>query len=156
KTPMMLQSEAAECGLACLAMIANHHGYRTDLPALRQHYDLSLKGMTLHDIIRVASQIRLATRALRVELKQIQNLRLPCMLHWDHCHFVVLVRAGSRGITIHDPAVGRRHIPIEEASKRFTGIALEAWPTMGFERKTERVRIHIGDLLRRTEGFAIA
>ena len=153
---MILQSEAAECGLACLTMIANHHGYRTDLPALRQRYDLSLKGMTLHDIIRVASQIRLATRALRVELQQLQNLRLPCMLHWDHNHFVVLVRVGSRGITIHDPAVGRRNIPINEASKRFTGIALEAWPTVGFERKIERVRIQIRDLLRRTQGFATA
>jgi ATP-binding cassette subfamily B protein RaxB len=137
-------------------MIANHHVYRTDLPALRQRYDLSLKGMTLHDIIGVASQMCLATRALRAELPQLQHLRLPCMLHWDHNHFVVLVRVGSRGITIHDPAVGRRHIPIEEASKRFTGIVLEAWPTVGFERKTERVCIQIRDLLRRTEGFATA
>ena len=49
---------------------------------------------------------------------------------------------------------GRRYVPVQEVSKRFTGVVLEAWPTEGFERKTERARVRIWDLLRRTHGFA--
>ncbi len=153
RTPLVLQTEAAECGLACLVMIAGRYGHRLDLPTLRQRYSLSLKGMTLHDIVRLGLDLRLALRALRVDLLHLQQLRLPCILHWNHNHFVVLTRVGRRGVVIHDPAVGRRHIRMEEVDRRFTGVVLEAWPTEGFERRTERARIRLRDLLHRTDGF---
>ena len=156
KTPLVLQTETAECGLACLAMIAGRYGHRVDLPALRQRYSLSLRGTTLHDLIRMASSMRLATRALRAEVPHLRRLRLPCILHWDHNHFVVLIRVRRRRMVIHDPAVGRRYVPMQEVDKRFTGIVLEVWPTEGFERKTERARVRIWELLRRTHGFAAA
>jgi ATP-binding cassette subfamily B protein RaxB len=154
RTPLVLQTETAECGLACLAMIAGRYGRRVDLAALRRHYSLSLRGTTLHDLVRMASSMRLATRALRAELPHLRRLRLPCILHWDHNHFVVLTRVRARRMVIHDPGVGRRNVPVQEVNKRFTGIVLEAWPTEGFERKTERARVRILDLLRRTDGFA--
>jgi ATP-binding cassette, subfamily B, bacterial CvaB/MchF/RaxB len=154
RTPLILQTETAECGLACLAMIAGRYGHRVDLQALRQRYNLSLRGTTLHDLIRIASGMQLATRALRAELPHLRALRLPCILHWDHNHFVVLIRVRARRIVIHDPAVGRRYLPMHEVDKRFTGIVLEGWPTENFERKTERVRVRIWDLMRRTDGFA--
>jgi ATP-binding cassette subfamily B protein RaxB len=156
RTPLILQTETAECGLACLAMIAARYGHRVDLPALRQRFNPSLRGMTLLDLVRIASGLRLATRALRAELPHLRGLRLPCILHWDHNHFVVLTRVGGRRVIIHDPAVGRRSAPIEEVNKRFTGIVLESWPTDGFERKTEHARVRICNLLRRTDGFAAA
>lgn len=156
RTPIVRQTETAECGLACLAMIAGHHGHRMDLPALRRNYNLSLKGMTLHDVVRIASRLQLSTRALRVEMSHLRQLRLPCILHWDHSHFVVLTWVGARAVMIHDPASGRRKIALDEVSRRFTGVALEAWPTEDFERKTERARIRVFHLLRRTEGFATA
>jgi ATP-binding cassette, subfamily B, bacterial CvaB/MchF/RaxB len=154
RTPLILQTETAECGLACLAMIAGRYGHRVDLPALRQNYNLSLRGTTLHDLVRIASGMRLATRALRAELKHLRGLRLPCILHWDHNHFVVLIRVRGRRIVIHDPAVGRRSVPMQEVNKRFTGIVLEGWPTESFEQKNERARVRIWHLLRRTDGFA--
>jgi ATP-binding cassette subfamily B protein RaxB len=156
KTPLVLQTETAECGLACLAMIAGRYGHRVDLPALRRRYNLSLRGTTLHDLVRMASTMRLATRALRAELPHLRRLRLPCILHWDHNHFVVLIGVGRRRMVIHDPGVGRRSVPVQEVSRRFTGVVLEAWPTEGFERKTERARVRIWDLLRRTHGIAAA
>jgi ATP-binding cassette subfamily B protein RaxB len=154
RTPLILQTETAECGLACLAMIAGRYGHRVDLPALRQRYNLSLRGTNLHDLIRIASGMRLATRALRAEPEHLRGLRLPCILHWDHNHFVVLLRVRGRCIVIHDPAVGRRNVPMQEVNKRFTGIVLEGWPTESFEHKTELARVRIWDLLRRTDGFA--
>ena len=156
RTPVVLQTEAAECGMACLAMISGHFGHRIDLAALRGRYNLSIKGMTLHDMVRVASQLRLSTRAVRVEIRNLDKLRLPCVLHWDHNHFVVLTRVGKRSVTIHDPALGRRKIPLEEVSRRFTASRWRRWPAEGFERKTERARIRLFDLVRRTQGFASA
>jgi ATP-binding cassette, subfamily B, bacterial CvaB/MchF/RaxB len=154
RTPLILQTETAECGLACLAMIAGRYGHRADLPALRQSYNISLRGTTLQDLVQIASSMRLATRALRAELPHLRQLRLPCILHWNHNHFVVLVRVRRRGIAIHDPAVGRREVSIQEVNRSFTGIVLESWPTEGFERKTERARVRVWNLLRRTDGFA--
>ena len=154
RTPLVLQTETAECGLACLAMIAGRYGHRVDLPALRQSYNLSLRGTTLHDLVRIASGMRLATRPLRAELEHLRRLRLPCILHWDHNHFVVLIRVRRHRVVIHDPAVGRRNVPMREVNKRFTGVVLEAWPTESFERKTERARVRIWHLLRHTDGFA--
>ncbi len=153
RTPVVLQTETAECGMACLAMIAGHYGHRMGLPALRKHYNVSLKGMTLHDVVHLAHKLKLSTRALRVEMDDLKNLRLPCVLHWDHMHFVVLTRIGRRGLTIHDPAVGRRVVPLQEVSRHFTGIALEAWPSHGFERKTEWARVRTLELVRNTDGF---
>jgi ATP-binding cassette, subfamily B, bacterial CvaB/MchF/RaxB len=154
RTPLVLQTETAECGLACLAMIAGRYGHRADLPALRQRFNLSLRGTTLHELIRFASGMQLATRAVRAELPHLRSLRLPCILHWDHNHFVVLTKVRRRRMVIHDPAVGCRYVPVQELNKRFTGIVLEAWPTHGFERKTERARVRIWDLVRRTDKFA--
>ncbi|MEA3069614.1 MAG: ATP-binding cassette, subfamily bacterial CvaB/MchF/RaxB [Alphaproteobacteria bacterium] len=155
-TRLVLQTEAAECGLACLAMIAGRYGHRVDLPALRQRYSLSFRGSTLQDLVRIASDMRLATRALRAGLPHLRRLRLPCILHWDHNHFVVLAKVGRHRAVILDPAVGRRQVPLQEVDNRFTGVVLEAWPTESFERKTERARVGIWKLLRRTDGFASA
>ncbi|MBV8671683.1 MAG: peptidase domain-containing ABC transporter, partial [Candidatus Eremiobacteraeota bacterium] len=130
------------------------YGHRLDLPALRQGQSLSSRGTTLRDLIRMASSMRLATRALRAEPSHLRRLQLPCILHWDHNHFVVLIRVRRRRMVIHDPAVGRRLVPVQEVAKRFTGVVLEAWPTEGFERKTERARVRVWELLRRTHGFA--
>jgi ATP-binding cassette subfamily B protein RaxB len=155
-TPFVRQTEVAECGLACLAMVAGRHGHRVDLPALRQRHNLPLRGTTLRDLMRVASSMRLATRALRAEPSHLRRLQLPCILHWEHNHFVVLTRANRRHMLIHDPAVGRRSVPVQEVEKRFTGVVLEAWPTEGFERKTERARVRIWDVLSRNRGFTAA
>jgi ATP-binding cassette, subfamily B, bacterial CvaB/MchF/RaxB len=120
---------------------------------LRRRYNLSLKGMTLRDLSRVAAGLKLTTRALRAELGTLRKVRLPAILHWDHNHFVVLTSVGLRHIVIHDPAVGRRRIRMEEVDRRFTGIVLEAWPAQGFEQRTERARVRLFAQLRRTDGF---
>jgi len=77
RLPMILQTEAAECGLACLAMVASHHGLRSDLPSLRQRFSVSLKGMTLADMVRLAGQLQLNARALRAEMQHLPELATP-------------------------------------------------------------------------------
>jgi len=124
KLPMTFQTEAAECGLACLAMIAGYHGLQIDLPALRQRFSLSMRGATLAHIIRFAAALELTGRPLRVELEDLGYLKTPCILHWKMDHFVVLKKVTRKYIFIHDPAMGPRRLSFAEAGRYFTGIAL--------------------------------
>ena len=139
--PVMHQTEAAECGLACLAMISSYHGHRIDLNTLRRRHPVSLKGVTLRAMIQVAHQMQLACRPLRFELGYLRQLHLPAIVHWDMNHFVVLKSVTRRGIAVHDPASGERFYPIDEASKHLTGVALELAPSEGFLPKDERARL---------------
>src|SRR6516225_3311457 len=141
RLPTIQQTEAAECGLACLAMISSYHGHRIDLNTLRRRHPVSLKGVTLRAIIQVASEMQFACRPLRFELAHLKQLRLPTIVHWDMNHFVVLKSVTRRGIAIHDPNFGARFFPITEASKHLTGVALELSPTQGFLPKDERARL---------------
>ena len=63
--PLIRQTEAAECGLACIGMIAGYHGLDTDMTTLRRRFGLSMKGATLEDLIATAQALDLTTRALR-------------------------------------------------------------------------------------------
>lgn len=154
--PVVLQSEAAECGLACMAMVSAFHGRATGIAGIRRHMAISLKGLTLRDLIQVGGGLGLATRAVRLELEDLGQLRLPCVVHWNHNHFVVLVKVGRNSVVVHDPAIGRRVLPMKVFSESFTGVALEAWPTEAFRKGDTRERVRILDLVRRTRGVGTA
>ncbi|MFZ6654199.1 peptidase domain-containing ABC transporter [Undibacterium sp. TJN19] len=148
---LKLQTESSECGLACLAMVASHFGYNTDLADLRRQFSISLKGATLAQLMRHASAMQLNSRPLRLELDELDQLALPCILHWNLNHFVVLeaVRKDWRGkltLILLDPAVGERRVSIEEASKHFTGVALELAPSPAFKPRDERKQLALRDL----------
>jgi ATP-binding cassette, subfamily B, bacterial CvaB/MchF/RaxB len=138
RVPLILQSEAAECGLACLAMIASAHGHETDLLTLRRRFELSSRGATLARLMEIAEQLGFANRAVRLELDELPQLQVPCILHWDLNHFVVLVKADAQRITIHDPALGERTLTMKEVSPHFTGVALELSPSAAFQRKADK------------------
>ena len=139
--PMIYQTEAAECGLACLAMVVSYYGHRIDLSTLRRRHPVSLRGVTLRTLVQMASQMELACRPLRFELSHLNQLRLPAIVHWDMNHFVVLKSVARREIVVHDPGLGRRVFSIAEASKHLTGVALELSPSAGFLSKDERTRL---------------
>jgi ATP-binding cassette subfamily B protein RaxB len=153
RVPMLLQTEEAECGLACLAMVASHHGLKTDLPTLRKRFSLSLKGATMMDLTRIAGQLQLTPRALRAELEHLPQLQLPCVLHWDLNHFVVLVALRGGKAVLHDPARGIRRLSLTELSKHFTGVVLELTPTPEFRPRVERQSVTVRQLLGRVGGL---
>ena len=153
RLPVVLQAEAAECGMACLAMVLGHHGQHVDLGALRRRHALSLKGMTLRNLIDLSGSMGLATRALRVELTDLGRLKLPCILHWGLNHFVVLAEVGPKGIVVHDPARGRRRLTLAEASREFTGVALEVSPTTSFVREKQAPGLSLRDLFANLAGM---
>jgi ATP-binding cassette subfamily B protein RaxB len=153
RTRLILQSERAECGLACIAMLASAHGLEIDLPGLRARHFVSTKGATLKDLIGVARALQLETRALRCEIDELDQIRLPAMLHWRLDHFVVLVARRGKRYIINDPAVGRCTVSAEEMNRSFTGIVLEAWPSPTFARRDLRRRLRLGAVIPRTKGL---
>jgi ATP-binding cassette, subfamily B, bacterial CvaB/MchF/RaxB len=153
KLSQVFQTEAAECGLACIAMIAGYHGAQIDLPALRQRFSLSLRGATLAHIIRFAGALDLTGRPLRLEMEDLAYLKTPCILHWKMDHFVVLKKVTRKYIFIHDPATGPSRMSFAEASRYFTGVALELTPTASFAPRDERHPLRLRDLMGRVVGL---
>jgi len=149
----VLQAEAAECGLACITMVAAHHGHRVDLPGLRRLYPGSIKGATLDSLMKIAAELELSPRALRLEPDELPQLQLPAILHWDLCHFVVLEAVDRKGVTILDPEAGRRRITMAEVGRHFTGVALELAPTRSFTPVQARSRIRLKDLWSRLTNY---
>lgn len=153
KTPVVLQNETNECGLACLVMVACHHGYRTDLASLRQRSPGTARGARLSDLVQTASQLDLAARPVKTDLAELGKLRLPAILHWDFDHYVVLTRAGPRYLEVHDPGKGKRRLSPDDVSKHYTGVALEVLPEADFLAREDRRRISLRHLLGRIRGL---
>ncbi|HCY2186931.1 peptidase domain-containing ABC transporter [Escherichia coli] len=153
RVPVIHQTETAECGLACLAMICGHFGKNIDLIYLRRKFNLSARGATLAGINGIAEQLGMATRALSLELDELRVLKTPCILHWNFSHFVVLVSVKRNRYVLHDPARGIRYISREEMSRYFTGVALEVWPGSEFQSETLQTRISLRSLINSIYGI---
>lgn len=153
KLPLILQTELAECGLACLAMVASYHGYKCDLVTLRTKHSIPLTGASLKSVMAIAEHIELSPRPIKVDLNQLAGLRTPAILHWDLSHFVVLESVKSDRIVIYDPAKGIRELDAETASKHYTGVALELMPTKSFEQRDERSSVRLSDFWGRISGL---
>ncbi|WP_034911633.1 peptidase domain-containing ABC transporter [Erwinia sp. 9145] len=156
KLPVLHQTQAAECGLTCVGMIAGFYGHQTDMITLRRAHTTSLKGATLADVMQIANNMGLSSRALRLELDELDKLQLPCILHWDMNHFVVLKSVSKNKIVLHDPARGKREVPMDEVSESFTGVALELYPNCNFEQKSEKTRLSMMKLIGNVSGIGSA
>lgn len=151
--PVIRQTESAECGLACLLMIAAWHGLHTDMSEMRNRFNISMQGMNLHQLMACSSEMNLSGRAVRLELDDLKSLRVPCILHWDLNHFVVLYKIRRGRLILHDPDRGRVRLSLNDAGKHFTGIALELIPTPAFTPRDDRKKIRLRHLTGRTPGL---
>lgn len=150
---MIYQSESAECGLACIGIVAGLHGRKFDMQTLRSYYSVSLTGSNLQQLMALGEEFGLSARALKLEMEDIPKLALPCILHWNMKHFVVLKKVRKKSITILDPARGECKISMDEVSKSFTGIALELTPTSDFKKQDERVRLNLNSFWTNVSGL---
>lgn len=148
-----LQAESSECGLACLVMVAGFHSLHLDLMSLRRRFSISIKGSNLSQLMRYAQNLEFSCRPLRLELDDISKLRMPCILHWNMNHFVVLERVRGHWVYILDPAAGRRKLTLTEVSGRFTGVALELSPNAAFRPAQQKARLRLSELIGRMAGF---
>jgi len=153
KLPVLLQTEAAECGLVCLAMIANFHGHQVDLASLRRRFSISSKGTTIASLVEISYRLGFNARPIRVEPEYLLKLSVPCILHWDLSHFVVLKKVTPRGDVLHDPARGLVRLSHHEVCRHFTGVVLELDPAEHFKSVRDSRPIAIGDVTGRLVGI---
>ena len=139
KVPTVFQMEATECGAASLSMIFSYWGKYMPLEQLRIETGVSRDGCSAGNIMRAATRYGMECHGYRKEPKSLRGVDLPCIIHWDFNHFVVLEGFKGKYAYINDPAVGRRRLTTEELDEGFTGIVITFKPTEAFEkqRKTE-------------------
>ncbi|ATU45458.1 ABC transporter [Acinetobacter junii] len=148
-----LQTSTSECGIACVGYIAAYYGYNLDMRELRALYPISTRGTTLNDLVILAQLVDLNTRPVKLGVKSLSKIGLPCILHWDFNHFVVLLKVTKKNIIIHDPAKGKKVIDIDEVGKHFTGIALEFSPSLKFKKQPAKPIIKWYELIGKIYGF---
>ncbi|NNC38384.1 MAG: peptidase domain-containing ABC transporter [Acidimicrobiales bacterium] len=151
--PTVLQTEATECGLACLVMIASYHGQDVDLNAMRKTAAISLKGASLNQIMATASDLHLTSRALRVDLEHLHKLQTPAILHWDLNHFVVLKQVKNGKVHFIDPGRGLRIMSMAKVSDHFSGVVLELTPAADFNKIENRLKPRLSDLWQKMTGL---
>lgn len=151
--PLFLQTETAECGAACVAMIAHYHGHQFGMLVMRRRFPVSIKGVTLATLIDISHALGFNPRPLRVEPEYLPQLQTPCILHWDMSHFVVLKRANRRTAILHDPARGLVRLSSAEAGKHLTGVVLELDPVENLEPVQDRSSVSIGAVTGRIVGI---
>jgi ATP-binding cassette subfamily B protein RaxB len=153
KIPLIRQAESSECGLACLAMVAGYYGNQVDITSLRLRFNLSIEGASVHDLMQIASKLNMTSRTIKLELNELQQLKTPCILHWNLNHFVVLVSVSKKYVKVFDPALGEKTYSIPEASQFFTGYALELDPTKDFKVKEKQPSLGLSDFWTKITGL---
>ncbi|MGR4876453.1 peptidase domain-containing ABC transporter [Pseudoxanthomonas sp. LARHCG66] len=150
---LVLQSEAAECGLASIVAIARAHGVALSLTECRRRFPSSAKGAKLSQLIQMAQRLGFSARPLRLDMEDLGNLKLPCILHWDLNHFVVLWKVSKAKVIILDPAVGERSLSFKQVSDHFTGVALELTPIAELKHQKAMPVVTARQLTGRVQGF---
>ena len=120
----ILQHRKTACGLATLIMMDHHFGGQTTASQFETIYGVVNQQWSAADLVQNAARLGLALQALELEPAELPAVPLPCILHWQLNHFVVLRAIGWRRYVIDDPAIGRLTIDPQTLSDHFTGVAL--------------------------------
>lgn len=157
--PFYKQLDAMDCGPSCLRMIAQHYGKRFSLQTLRNKSHITREGVSMLGISDAAESLGFRTMGVRLSLKQLaEEAPLPCIVHWNQNHFVVLykiTRHKRKGYTFHvaDPARGLIKFTEEEFLKgwgttrqngELQGLCLLVEPTPKFYEVEEEGRPSTG------------
>lgn len=134
-------------------MVVNAHGYRTDLTSMRSKFSSSIRGTTVRRLSDMVSTYGFECQALGLGVEHLAHLALPCILHWDENHFVVLASMNSNTAVIHDPGQGKRRIAMSDVEKHFSGVAIQLTPGSKFVRQDDRTRYSMFDLVRGVDGL---
>lgn len=155
RTPVVLQMEATECGAASLSMIFQYFGKYVPLEQMRIETGVSRDGCNMANIMRAAKRHGLMCKGYRKETEALRELPMPCIIHWNFNHFVVLEGFRGKNVYLNDPGVGRRKITYEELDDSFTGVVLTFELTESFVKEGKKQSV-IGYVVKRaTEQFSV-
>jgi len=97
--PLYTQLDSMDCGPTCLRMTARYYGRSYTLQTLRERSFITREGVSMLGISDAAESIGMHTQGVRITLKQlIEDVPLPCILHWNQNHFVVLYKIRRKSI----------------------------------------------------------
>lgn len=147
RTPLVFQMETAECGAAALTSILAWHGKHVPLEKVRIEAGVSRDGCSAGNILEAAKSFGLMGYAYEMELTELKEASLPCIIHWNFNHFVVYEGRKGKRFYINDPDAGRRQLREEEIDECFTGIVLEFEKGESFQagKKDRKIRNLIWD-----------
>lgn len=141
KVPVVLQLEMVECGAASLAMVMAYHNKWVSLERLRVDCGVSRDGSSAKAILKVARMYGFDAQGFKTEPDKIHSVPMPCVIHWNMNHFVVLNSINDKFASINDPARGETKVPIEQFNQSFTGIVISITPGKDFQPSGKPVTV---------------
>ena len=138
RTPSIFQMEMTECGAASLCMILAYYGRYVPLEEMRVEAGVSRDGCNMRGIKRAAEKYGMEVHAYRKEPGALCKMPMPCIIHWNFNHFVVLEGFKGKHAFLNDPALGRRKIPMSELNECFTGIVMTLKKTERFQKARKK------------------
>ncbi|MDR3286967.1 MAG: peptidase domain-containing ABC transporter, partial [Prevotellaceae bacterium] len=90
--PSYSQLDAMDCGATCLRIVAKYYGKLYSNKFLREKSFITREGVSMLGISDAAESIGFRTQGVKITLAQLQEAPLPCILHWNQSHFVVLYK----------------------------------------------------------------
>ena len=104
--PNLKQTESKDCGPTCLKIICKYYGKTVSIQDLRAKSETTRDGSNLLNLSDAAEKIGFRTLGVKLSLKKLEEAPLPCVLHWNKEHFVVLYKIKKDKYFISDPAIG--------------------------------------------------
>ena len=103
-----------DCGPTCLRMVAAYHGKRYSLERLREKSFLTREGVSLLGISEAAEKIGLRSMCVQIGYDLLMEAPLPCIVHWNQQHFVVVYKLDKQRVWVADPGAGKLKYAKEE------------------------------------------
>jgi ATP-binding cassette subfamily B protein len=119
--PFYKQPDSKDCGPTCLKIIAKHHGKTLNIQTLRSLSETTREGSNLLTLSDAAEKIGFRTLGVKLSLKKLKEAPLPCILHWNNNHYIVLYKIKKNKYYVSDPAHGLLEYNEEEFLKFWIG-----------------------------------
>lgn len=127
KFPFVKQHDSMQCGIACLSMICRFYGKFVGISELESICHATSEGISMQGIADAANQLGFRTTVAKATIYKLSEVELPCILHWNQNHFVVLHKISRKGKSFHiaDPGKGIIVYSIDEFKKHWISSSLE-------------------------------
>lgn len=120
--PFYRQMEHADCGPSCLRMIAKFYGKQYSLAWLREKSHITINGVNLDGLSKAAQAIGMRSLAVGIDLERLRSeAPLPCIIHWEQRHFIVLYKIEKNRFFVADPALGLIQLSQEDFLNGWVG-----------------------------------